>query len=321
MPASIEKPLSSPRGRRAWRITAANVSAVDSQLTGRDRRILRLLDEHFTFTTSRLALLAGFSSLSTASHRLLLLHQRDVLERARPFRAGGGSFEWHWMLGPIGARLVAAERGVTPIRPAKVVARWEKLFNGWRYRELDAQHAWFCGLISAVSDQHDAAGELAAWRSAWRVGRDWQATTDGYGRWHWSDGTELRFVLLLDDPPRVGARQIRERLASLPDPAWAFTHRAGFTDDTVTLIWTATLRREQVMRRAIVRHLGGDTRRPVALGCAEYAACVPGGVHGRAWLPLGALGRRKSGRRTLHELALAAEAGIPRGSTQNGWEE
>lgn len=224
------------------------------------------------------------------------------------------------MLGPIGARIVAAERGVTPIRPAKVAARWEKLFHGWRYRELDAQHSWFCGLISAVRDQHDAAGQLAAWRSASRVGRDWQATTDGYGLWRWPDGTELRFVLLLDDPPRVGVRQIRERLTSLPDPAWAFTRRVGFTDDTVALVWAATLRREQVMRRAITRHLGRDTGMPVALGCAEYAARVPGGVHGRVWLPLGALGRRESGRRTLPELAHAAEATTPHGSSPNGRE-
>ena len=126
VPDSIEKSLSSPRGVRGGRFTAAAVSAVDARLTQRDRRILRLLDEHFTFTTSRLALLAGFSSLSTASHRLLVLHQHAVLERARPFRAGGGSFEWHWMLGPIGVRIVAAERGVAPMRPAKVTARWEK---------------------------------------------------------------------------------------------------------------------------------------------------------------------------------------------------
>ncbi|MFD0919356.1 replication-relaxation family protein [Saccharopolyspora rosea] len=280
-------------------------------MTQRDRRILRLLDEHFTFTTSRLALLAGFSSLSTASHRLLVLHQHAVLERARPFRVGGGSCEWHWMLGPIGARIVAAERGVAAMRPAKIAARWEKLFHGWRYRELDAQHTWFCGLIASTPNEHGAGGELAAWRSAWRVSKAWQATTDGYGRWRWPEGTELRFVLLLDDPPRVGAQQIRERLTSLPDPAWPFTRRAGFPDSTVTLVWSPTLRREQIMRRAITQHLGTGTAMPVALGCDQYAAMTPGGVHGRVWLPLGALGRRAPGRLTLRELAHAAEATTP----------
>ncbi|WP_186382783.1 replication-relaxation family protein, partial [Amycolatopsis rhizosphaerae] len=172
-----------------------------------------MLEEHFTFTTSELALLAGFDSVITAQHRFATLHSRGVLHRDRPFRPGGGSYEWHWMLGPIGARIVAAERGVSPIKPAKVAARWRKLFHGWRWDELHAQHAWFCTLVAAGRGR----GELKAWRTPWHVSRHWKATTDGHGIWRYLDGRELAFVLLIDDPPRVGVHEIRDRLVRIPD--------------------------------------------------------------------------------------------------------
>lgn len=289
------------------RVTAAAVAAAGGRLTDRDRHILALLDEHFTFTTSQLALLAGFGSVITAQHRLAALHARGVLHRDRPFRPGGGSFEWHWMLGPIGARIVAAQRGVSPIKPAKVAARWRKLFHGWRWDELHAQHAWFCALSAAVRDEPGAGGELAVWRSPWRVSRTWKATTDGYGVWRYPDGRELAFVLLLDDPPRVGVTELRDRLTSLPDPAIPFTARHGYGEDTVTLVWCATLRREQIIRHAITQHLGGSTGMPLALACAEYTEPAPAGLHDRVWLPPGRL-RRASGRLTLSEITDAVPA-------------
>ncbi|MGP4018812.1 replication-relaxation family protein [Saccharopolyspora sp. 5N708] len=290
------------------RLSPGEVSAVDARLTERDRRILVLLEEHFTFTTSQVALLAGLSSLITAQHRLATLYQRRVLERARPFRAGGGSYEWQWMLGPAGAKIVAAGRGVTPMRPAKIAARWRKLFNGWRYTELAAQHAWFCALIASACGETGAGGKLVRWRSAWRVSKAWAATTDGYGVWRLPDGRELPFVLLLDDPPRVGAHELRERIGSIPDPALSFTHKAGFPEEAVTLIWCPTLGREQIIRRAMTKHLGSTTGMPVALACGEYAEMVEGGPHGRVWIPLGALWRGVAGRLTLAELADAVGA-------------
>ncbi|HEX5401752.1 MAG TPA: replication-relaxation family protein [Pseudonocardiaceae bacterium] len=265
-----------------------------------------MLEEHFTFTTSQLAVLAGFGSVITAQHRLASLHARGVLHRDRPFRPGGGSFEWHWMLGPIGAKVIAAPRGVTPIKPAKVAARWRKLFHGWRWDELHTQHAWFCTLIAAAQGEPDVSGELVAWRSPWHVSRDWKATTDGYGIWRYPDGSELAFVLLLDDPPRLGVPELRDRLTSLPDPAIGFTRRPGFGDGTVALVWCATLRREQVLRRAITKHLGGSTGMPVALACAQWADSAPDGLHDRVWLPLGGIRRREAGRLTLSEVAAAA---------------
>jgi hypothetical protein len=214
------------------------------------------------------------------------------------------------MLGPIGAKVIAARRGVTPIKPAKVAGRWRKLFHGWRWDELHAQHAWFCALLAATRHTGAGDGELVAWRSPWHVSRDWKATTDGYGVWHYPDGRDLAFVLLLDDPPRVGVTELRDRLTSIPDPAIPFTRRTRYGEDTVTLVWCATLRREQILRHAITKHLGGSTGMPVALASADYTEPASGGPHDRVWLPLGGIMRRSPGRLTLAEITDAAHTSV-----------
>jgi hypothetical protein len=285
------------------RVSPGAVGAAQRWLTKRDRGVLTVLEEHFTFSTSQLATLAGFTSVVTARHRLATLHSRRVLGRARPFRPGGGSMQWHWLLGPIGAKILGAQRGITLIRPAGVALRWARLFHGWRYEELSAQHAWFCALIGSAGDLTGSGGQLVRWHCAWRVSRAWRATTDGHGVWRCPDGRQLAFLLELDDPPRVGVGGLRERIAGIPDPSVAATLPKGFPDGVVTLIWCATLRREQTLRRAITTHLGASTGIPVALACAEYAHCVPGAALGRVWIPLGALPHRQPGRLTLFELA------------------
>lgn len=276
-------------------------------MTERDRRILALLVEHFTFTTSQLAVLAGFGSLWRARHRLALLHSRGVLHRERPFRAGGGSHEWHWMLGPVGAKIVAAEVGTTAVRPSRIEARWAKLYHGWRYRELMVQHEWFCQL--AATAEPDTGG-LVEWVSPWRISRAHRATTDGYGRWRHADGRELAFVVLLDDPPRVGTRELIDRLTSI-DIAQHGSD-AGRLGGAVVLVWCATLHREGVVRRRLQRHLGLSDQ-PVALACGEYAGTPHGGgPRGRVWIPLGGLSTGSAGRVTLREIpGLAATSARP----------
>lgn len=293
-------------------------------MTERDRRIFALLVEHFTFTTSQLAVLAGFGSLWRARHRLALLHSRGVLHRERPFRAGGGSHEWHWMLGPIGAKIVAAETGTAAVRPARITARWAKLYHGWRYRELMLQHDWFCQL--AATAEAGAGGGLVEWVSPWRISRTHRATTDGYGRWRNGDGRELAFVLLLDDPPRVGTRELTDRLTSI-DIA-RHDRDAGRLGAAVVLVWCHTLHREGLVRRRLQRHLG-LSEQPVALACGEYADTPHGGgPHGRVWIPLGGLTTGSAGRVTLREITnlatTAAEtarpaepAGRPQGSSRS----
>lgn len=94
----------------------------------------------------------------------------------------------------------------------------------------------------------------------------------------------------------------------------------------MTLVWCATLRREQVLRRAITQHLGGSTGMLVALACAQWADAAPDGLHDRVWLPLGGI-RRAASRLTLTEVADAAVASttVAPGATGSApfdnWEE
>jgi hypothetical protein len=69
-----------------------------------------MLHEHTVLTTDHLARL-GFSSLRTAQQRLQLLHRLGVLDRFQPYRPTG-STPLHHLLGPVGARILAAEEGL-----------------------------------------------------------------------------------------------------------------------------------------------------------------------------------------------------------------
>lgn len=210
------------------------------------------------------------------------------------------------MLGPVGARIVAAESGTVPVRHARIRERWAKLFHGWRYRELAVAHEWFCQLITTARAGR-RAGELVGWRSAWRISRNHRITTDGYGRWRFADGRELEFVLLLDDPPRVRLADLADRLLKIMTRRYS----DAALRSVVVLLWCRTLAREARLRARLGRLLDPspyaatpeDTA--AALGCGEWADTQPGGPHGRVWIPLGTLATG-TGRRTLSEITTHA---------------
>ena len=82
------------------------------RLTDRDRQIAEDCFEHRVLTTEQLRLL-HFTTQRIATRRLGKLHQLRVLERFRPtFQLGEGSSPHHWILGPAGAYVVAAGRGL-----------------------------------------------------------------------------------------------------------------------------------------------------------------------------------------------------------------
>jgi cell wall-associated NlpC family hydrolase len=80
------------------------------RLTQRDRTICRLLYEHRVLTTSQIADV-GFASLRKAQERMALLHRLEVADHFRP-RSWAGTGPYHHTLGPAGAAVIAAERGV-----------------------------------------------------------------------------------------------------------------------------------------------------------------------------------------------------------------
>jgi hypothetical protein len=82
------------------------------RLTDRDRQIAEDCFEHRVLTTEQLRRL-HFTTQRIATRRLGKLHALRVLERFRPaFQLGDGSSPYHWILGPAGAYIVAAGRGL-----------------------------------------------------------------------------------------------------------------------------------------------------------------------------------------------------------------
>lgn len=74
-----------------------------------------MLHPHRVFTTHQLADLA-FDSDATARHRLRVLRDLDVA-RPLPSPTRSGSAPWHYVLGRLGASVVAVERGHDPDDP------------------------------------------------------------------------------------------------------------------------------------------------------------------------------------------------------------
>jgi len=72
------------------------------------------VEEHRVFTTHQLAEVF-FDSLDRAEDRLEQLTDQGVLARFRPHRRHGeGSAPYHYVLGPAGAAVLAAEQDIGP---------------------------------------------------------------------------------------------------------------------------------------------------------------------------------------------------------------
>src|SRR6266536_2060534 len=99
------------RTLKAPRTAAERFTTLAGRLTERDRRLCRLLWDHKVLTTYQVIALC-FPSRYAATHRLLLLVRLGVLDRFRPFRLTG-SAPFHYVLGELGAHVLAAERGLT----------------------------------------------------------------------------------------------------------------------------------------------------------------------------------------------------------------
>jgi hypothetical protein len=83
---------------------------VQARLTNRDHTLLGWLADHGVLTTAQIAH-ALYPSLDFAQRRLRKLCQVGLLDRFRPFRADGGTYPYHYVLGQLGTDVVAAQRG------------------------------------------------------------------------------------------------------------------------------------------------------------------------------------------------------------------
>jgi Replication-relaxation len=163
------------------RSTADRLAALAGRLTDRDQRLCQLLWEHRVLTTGQLTQLA-FPSANAAEHRLTILHRLRLVDRFRP-RHTPGSAPYHYVLGPLGATLLAAHANGDPAKLGYRRDRTLALAHSQRLHHLVGVNGFFCAL--AQHARHHPDMELEQWWSEQRCTTHWGGLVrpDGYGRW------------------------------------------------------------------------------------------------------------------------------------------
>ncbi len=170
-----------------------DVLAVQSRLTSRDRTIINWLDQHGVLTTAQITA-ALFTSPITASHRLAKLRAMGVVDRFHhPFPTGGFG-PWHWVIGPLGARIAAAGRGTTPPTPKALHARHDKLTDSPTLPHLLGTNQFFIDLY--VHARNNPETRLVRWWSGPDTARRYNGRLhpDGHALWRDNDIATGLFV-------------------------------------------------------------------------------------------------------------------------------
>ncbi|GAB4588966.1 replication-relaxation family protein [Nocardia sp. IFM 10818] len=252
------------------------------RLTERDRWMLRMCHEHRVLTTGQFTALA-FSSIGFARRRLAQLHRYGALEKFRPLRTSG-SAPAHWVLGPAGAAVLAAEAGVEVhdigYRPYRALAIAHSLHLAHTLGVVE----WFTTLAT-TSGTNGAA--LLAWWSEHRCRALWGdlARPDGYGRYA-RGGTALDFFLEYD----LGTMALSTVAAKLHGYAELARTSAVVTP---VLLWLPTTAREVGARKALHDTWAGladPDAVPVATAAADLLDPARSNPAQRVWLPLNATG-------------------------------
>jgi hypothetical protein len=251
---------------------AAQLGAVAHRLTERDRRLCRLVWEHRVLTTEQIVNLC-FPSLSTATHRLVLLTRLGVLDRFRPFRPTGSAL-YHYVLGELGAQVLAAEQGVTVSELGYNRTTTLAMAHSLHLAHRVGVNGFFAALAAAARGRPDA--RLLAWWSERRCAKRWGRLVrpDGFGRWT-EAGHVVEFFLEWDTGTEVTAK-VAGKLSGYADLA------TGSGIWTPTLLWLPSPAREAEVRRAIAAP-------PIPVATAHGPATDPAA---QVWLPVGQHHRR-----------------------------
>ncbi len=263
-----------------------DLAELAGRLTERDRELCRLILEHRVLTSMHCAQLV-FASAVTARHRLVILAGLRVLDRFRPtWQLGQGSPPWHYVLGPAGAAVLAAEQAGTVAELGWRRDRTLSIAYSPQLVHLVGVNGFFAALAAHARRRRDAA--LAAWWSERRCAQRWGQLVrpDGYGRWRQA-GAEVDFFLEYDR----ATEDLGRLLAKLDGYAeLAAVSRIA----TPVLFWLPSPGRE-----ASFRAVAAQAGVPVATATGQASA----GPAGPVWLPLSA---EPAGRR----VPLAALAGL-----------
>jgi hypothetical protein len=254
---------------------ARKLAELAARLTDRDRQLCRLLADHRVLTSHQLTDLA-FNQLDTAEDRLRTLATLGVLDRFRP-RRDTGSAPYHYVLGPLGAAVLAAEQGIGVAGLGYRRATSLAIAHHRRLPQLLRGNGFFTALAGYARRQADA--ELVLWWSQRRCQATWGALVQpqGFGRWR-ERSAVLDFFLECDSATDAPGR-IAAALASYDELARATPQLA-----TVTLVWMTSAEREAELRRAL------RSRDCLVATATDQRGHNPADA---IWLPLGAVGPRR----------------------------
>ena len=279
---------SGPRdtSRRGWRDVDTRLLAVLGRLTERDRLLCRLLDDHRVLTSSQVADVC-FTGERRARMRLAELYALDVLDRFRP-RHGGSPVPFHWVLGPLGAALIAAEHGVEVADVAWRRRLAGELAASQRLAHLVGTNGFFCALCRAARTREGC--RLEQWWSERRCAAEWGEVVrpDGYGVWT-EHGTSLPFLVEYDN----GTERL-ERLARKLDGYARLAQAAGHPN---WVLFSFPSPRREAEARRVLRH-------PV-VPVATTARAGRVAPDGPAWLPASSTGMARVRLVELAGLSLA----------------
>jgi hypothetical protein len=242
------------------------------------------------FTAHQLAELF-FGSLDRAEHRLKQLTDARVLARFRPHtRHGDGSAPYHYVLGPAGAAVLAAQQGVHPRRLGYRPDRALEVAHSQRLAHTVGVNGFFTALAAYARQRRHGGALLAVWWSERRCRDRWGQIVrpDGYGRWR-EHGTEVDFFLEYDRGTEPLDR-LAAKLAGYQDLA-AATEIA-----TPVLFWLPTAGREATVRQIISGAAGWGLVRFLVVTASPALGHSPAEA---VWLPLGCT----QARRRLIDLA------------------
>lgn len=276
------------------RTTARAANSVDHQaalatrLTARDRWILALLHEHRVLTSQQLQD-AAFPSGRSARQRLRDLYLWRAVSRFQPFQQVGRA-PMHYLLGPAGAGVLAAEYGLEVKDLGYRHDRAMSIAHNQRLAHTVGIGDFFTSLIARTryrpADSTRGHSEaVTTWWSETRCARHFGdlVIPDAYGRWR-TGATEVEFFLEYD----TGT----ESLTKLARKLIAYERLAEATGiATPVLIWLPTTRREAGARSALAQiHAGLDHPDTVPVATAAADLLDPRAPHPSpaetVWLPL-----------------------------------
>lgn len=228
--------------RQRHRVSGELLLSLAEHLTERDHRILAYLGEHELLTTPQIRDLA-FGSTRQAQRRLAELAGLGLLSRLRP-RVSRGSAPIHWILGPAGVVVLAADLRADVRTIGALRRRALTLAVGQHRRHRVGVNGFFTRLVA------DDSGQLELWWSERHCARRWGhvIVPDGYGHWR-QGGQAIGFWLEYD--------RGTESLADLVDKVDAYADLAHVRGPTGQnrppwlLIRLGSERRERDLRRLL----------------------------------------------------------------------